>query len=81
VSGVLAAGDCAGTWASKSLSDIVAQEEGQRAALAALAALLDAPLEADATACASGDANAADTRCAWVRASVLNADGNPHVCQ
>lgn len=84
VPGMLAAGDCAGTWVAKSLSEDVAKAEGQRAAQAAVASLLGTALEAaEGTAGATTDTEAAtdDTRCAWVRASVLEAEGTPHVCQ
>ena len=84
VPGMLAAGDCAGTWVAKSLSAEVAEAEGRRAAQAALANLLGTALEeGEGTADATPDTEAAtdDTRCAWVRASVLEAEGAPHVCQ
>lgn len=123
VPGMLAAGDCAGTWVAKSLSAEVAEAEGRRAAQAAVASLLggspeststddqsvlsgtslassaaSVPASTDlrATDSVATDAQASntqdadthsaddttdDTRCAWVRASVLEAEGVPHVCQ
>lgn len=81
---ILAAGDCAGTWAGKSVSAGVARREGRLAAVAALSALgvsahesiREAPVVPDATA-----HDPAHERCEWVRASVIEAEGEPYVCQ
>jgi thioredoxin reductase len=72
VPGVCAVGDCAGIWAAKTLDPEIAQAEGRRAAATEGAALAPAPSE-------SYDLGA--YRLAWVRASVLEADGTTHVCQ
>jgi thioredoxin reductase len=72
-----AAGDCAGVWASKSRDEAVAREEGRRAARAALD-------PSDASEALEPDAPAYDiaqSRVEWVRASVVDAAGEPFVCQ
>ncbi|CAN7712243.1 FAD-dependent oxidoreductase [Caballeronia sp. LjRoot34] len=81
---ILAAGDCAGTWADKSVTPSIARREGRIAAAAALSALgvsdqdvaEEAPVVPDAV-----HIDPAHERCAWVRASVIEADGEPYVCQ
>lgn len=78
-----AAGDCAGIWPSKSLSDETARREGRIAAVAALRALgvqSDA-LEEEAV---SPDPTGRDIgleRLAWVRAMALKSEAAPFVCQ
>jgi thioredoxin reductase len=80
---VYAAGDCAGIWPSKTLCEAVARREGAIAARAALEALgvraegaPEAPSTPDGPA-----ADAALERLAWVRAAILQAPGDPQVCQ
>jgi thioredoxin reductase len=78
-----AAGDCAGVWPSKTLSDSTARREGRIAAAAALRALgaqPDGPFEEPV----SPDPAARDVareRLAWVRATTLEAAASPFVCQ
>ncbi len=71
VPGVYAAGDCAGVWPEKSLARGIAEAEGRRAA--GWAGPIDAPDEAEF--------DLAAYRLGWVRASVIDAAGAPHVCQ
>ncbi|OXC73058.1 Sarcosine oxidase alpha subunit [Caballeronia sordidicola] len=81
---VLAAGDCAGTWTDKTIAPSIARREGRIAAAAALSALgvnnqdvaEEAPVVPNAL-----HTDSAQERCAWVRASVIEADGEPYVCQ
>ncbi|WP_207002311.1 FAD-dependent oxidoreductase [Trinickia mobilis] len=78
---VFAAGDCAGTWGRKSSSSEVAKREGRIAAAAALQAFgvessIEEPVVPD-----SFQGDAGQDRCAWVRASVVEAQGEPYVCQ
>ena len=81
---ILAAGDCTGTWAAKSVAPSIARREGRIAAAAALSALgvndhevaYEAPVVPD-----TAYTDPADERCAWVRASVIEAVGEPYVCQ
>ena len=87
VPGYHAVGDCAGLWPQKSLSTDVAAAEGRRAARAVAASLEPAgdggaaaePKPDPAMDQASFDL--ASYRLAWVRASVVEASGEPHVCQ
>ena len=80
---VCAAGDCAGIWPSKTLSDATARREGRIAALAALRALgaqRDRPEEEPV----SPDPAVRDLdteRLAWVRAMTLQSAAAPFVCQ
>jgi thioredoxin reductase len=80
---VYVAGDCAGIWPSKSLSDVIAGQEGRLAATAALSALnvsADAAQESPITpGPPASDLSA--SRLAWVRASVLGSSADPRVCQ
>jgi thioredoxin reductase len=80
---VYAAGDCAGVWLSKTLSEAVACREGRIAANATLSALTASaagaekfPVTADTPAC-----DIAANRLAWVRASVLSSSADPAVCR
>lgn len=80
---IYVAGDCAGVWPSKTLSEMVARQEGRIAANAAVSALtgLAAPEE---ESCVTPDTPTCDisiNRLAWVRASVLNSSADPPVCQ
>ena len=80
---VYAAGDCAGVWPSKTLSDATARREGRIAALAALQAL-GAPRNGSEEAPISPDAAVTDLaaqRLAWVRAMTLQSAAAPYVCQ
>jgi pyruvate/2-oxoglutarate dehydrogenase complex dihydrolipoamide dehydrogenase (E3) component len=77
------AGDCAGVWPSKTLSDNTARREGRIAAMAALRALgakhddtQEAPIAPDQVA---GDV--ALERLEWVRAMTLRSAVVPFVCQ
>jgi len=78
-----AAGDCAGTWQSKTLSADVAGREGRIAAIAALRALgvgPDGPQERPS----SPDPTVRDLarqRLEWVRAMTLQSAATPFVCQ
>ena len=85
-----AAGDCAGVWLSKTLSDETARREGRIAAVAALRVLgvvePDLPEEAavvpdSAVAPNSAVRDVALERMAWVRAMTLNSAAAPFVCQ
>jgi NADPH-dependent 2,4-dienoyl-CoA reductase/sulfur reductase-like enzyme len=71
VPGVFAAGDCAGIWAAKTLDPAIAAAEGRRC-------VADGP-GAPAPPAAPFDLGA--YRLAWVRASVVEAQGEPHVCR
>ena len=83
---VYAVGDCAGIWPSKTLDPAVAEAEGRRAAAHVAASLgagaADAAVEAEALP--RPDKPSHDLcayRLGWVRASVVEACGEPHVCQ
>ena len=82
VAALFAVGDCAGIWPGKTLDPGIAQAEGRRAAAAVAASLgLTAapsapPPAPDAPAC---DLDA--YRLDWVRATVVDATGEPYVCQ
>jgi thioredoxin reductase len=78
---VLAAGDCAGIWPSKSLSEAVARREGRIAAAAALRALGIDSAEESAVQPDVPMSDIAARRVAWVRASVLESHAQPFVCQ
>jgi NADPH-dependent 2,4-dienoyl-CoA reductase/sulfur reductase-like enzyme len=79
---VHAAGDCAGTWPSKTLSDDTARREGRIAAVAALRTLGAAPNGPEEEA-VSPDPIVRDIaleRLAWVRAMTLKSTAAPFVC-
>ena len=87
---VYVAGDCAGIWQSKTLSDSVARREGRIAARAALRALglqLETATRGVAAApetAVSPDLPARDisaARLCWARASILESPAQPYVCQ
>ena len=87
VPNVYVAGDCAGIWASKTLSESVARREGR---IAARIALRDLGLEigsseADHEAAVVPDrvvtAGLSTQRLGWVRASVLGSPEDTAVCQ
>jgi pyruvate/2-oxoglutarate dehydrogenase complex dihydrolipoamide dehydrogenase (E3) component len=78
-----AAGDCAGTWLSKTLSPDIARREGRIAAAAALLALgvqLNGPKEEPVLPDPAGR-DVALERVAWVRAMTLKSVATPFVCQ
>jgi thioredoxin reductase len=81
--GIFAAGDAAGIWADKTLDRAIAEAEGRRAAAAILR-------ESGVPAAGDGAGRAAPPqpdhdigayRLAWVRASVIEARAEFHVCQ
>jgi thioredoxin reductase len=74
VPGIFAAGDCAGIWDAKTLDPTIAEAEGRRCA-AAGGSSSDEPSPVHA----GFDLSA--YRMAWVRASVIEAEGEPHVCR
>jgi thioredoxin reductase len=79
-----AAGDCAGIWPSKTLSDDVARREGRIAAAAALRALGVVDPDRPEDAAVSPDPAVRDIaleRLAWVRAMTLKSAAAPFVCQ
>lgn len=78
-----AAGDCAGVWASKTLSESTARREGRIAAVAALCALgvqTDGPVE-EPVSPDPALRDVARERMAWVRAMTLESAAAPFVCQ
>lgn len=78
-----AAGDCAGVWTSKTLSDSTARREGRNAAIAALRVLgteLDG-LEEEPVFPDPAVRDVALERLAWVRAMTLQSAATPFVCQ
>ena len=80
---VFAVGDCAGIWPQKSLDRAIAEAEGRRAVAAIVSDLGladDRPVEA-ATEPAAPDHDISAYRLAWVRASVIEARAEFHVCQ
>jgi pyruvate/2-oxoglutarate dehydrogenase complex dihydrolipoamide dehydrogenase (E3) component len=78
-----AAGDCAGVWPTKSLSEETARREGRIAAWAALQALgaQSGGVEEEPVAPDSTVSDAALERLAWVRAMTLESAVAPFVCQ
>lgn len=66
VAGIFAAGDCAGIWAGKTLDPAIARDEGRRCATG---------LGAEPIPAAPGTDTGA-YRMAWVRASVVEAEGS-----
>jgi thioredoxin reductase len=74
--GIYAIGDCAGIWPGKSRDTAVVRAEAE-AAVAAIAADASVPsVQPDEPA-----VDLAAYRCGWVRASVVEAAGEPYVCQ
>ena len=76
---IQAIGDCTGVWPSKSMNPKIARAE----ALIAVGAIAGSPA-ADLPLPPAPDASTTDIaalRCGWVRASVVEAEGEPHVCQ
>jgi thioredoxin reductase len=83
IPGVYAVGDCAGVWAEKSIDRSIAEAEGRRAAADVVAHLAGEQPEWSPQApppAASAEAFSA-YRLAWVRGAVVEATGEPHVCQ
>jgi len=78
---LLAAGDCAGIWPAKSRDPAVACEEGRRAARAVAVALGRAAPEVLAAPLPPEGPDLAAYRLDWVRATVVEAAGEPHVCR
>ncbi len=82
-SGVYAVGDCAGIWPKKTCNPTVAEVEGKRAAAAIAKALGKAgdtePPSADPPD--RDDYDLSEYRLAWVRASVIEAKTEFHICQ
>jgi thioredoxin reductase len=78
-----AAGDCAGVWRSKTLSDDTARREGRIAAIAALGALDNGAqgIHEDAVSPDPPARDIALERLAWVRAMTLESAATPFVCQ
>ena len=82
VPAVYAVGDCAGIWAAKTLDPAIARAEGRRAAEAVAASLgmtADAAEAPPSPEPATYDLGA--YRLDWVRSSVIEAGGEPLVCQ
>jgi thioredoxin reductase len=82
VSGVYAVGDCAGIWPAKTLDRESARVEGRRAAVdvaASLGFVTAHPPEPTKPAVPDHDLDA--YRLDWVRAAVIEAAGEPYVCQ
>ncbi len=75
--GIYAIGDCAGIWPGKSRDAAVLRAEAE-AAVAAIAAAGDSH---DAVLPDAPATDLAAYRCGWVRASVVEAAGEPYVCQ
>ncbi len=71
VPGLFAAGDCAGIWPAKSRDPEIARAEGRACALEA----------ADDPTAAAAEHDIGAYRLAWVRASVVEAAGEPFVCR
>lgn len=81
---VYVAGDCAGVWASKMLSDDAARREGRIAAVSALRVLgVVDPYRAEEAPVAPDPAvrDIARERLEWVRAMTLKSAAVPFVCQ
>ncbi len=77
IRGVYAVGDCAGVWADKSCDPAIAAAEAERA----VAYIAGAAAPDLAGPPARDPAAFADYRLAWVRAAVVEAAGDAHVCQ
>ena len=72
LTGIYAAGDCSGIWPAKTLDPAIARAEGRRAVNAEVSAMAAAPSPAY---------DLGSYRLDWVRAAVIAAEGEPHVCQ
>ncbi|HXA24561.1 MAG TPA: NAD(P)/FAD-dependent oxidoreductase [Acetobacteraceae bacterium] len=84
VPSIYAIGDCAGIWPTKTLNPATAEAEGRRAATDVAASLgianTTAPTAEPPTAEAPGH-DIDGYRLDWVRATVVEASGEPYVCQ
>jgi thioredoxin reductase len=76
VAGIYAIGDAAGVWDAKSIDPEVAIAEARRSVAAIMGF---APEHAEAPPRPAVDLDGALKR--WVRATVIDAEGSPHVCQ
>jgi thioredoxin reductase len=82
VSAIYAAGDCAGIWPAKTLDADIARAEGKRAAASVAASLGIAVATPQPPAEPETSHHDPDTyRMDWVRACVVDASGEPYVCQ
>jgi len=77
ISNVYAIGDCAGIWAAKTRDRAIAEAEAARA----VAALGTAARADSAASLPAPEYDISDYRLAWVRASVIEARAEFHVCQ
>jgi thioredoxin reductase len=81
IGGIFAIGDCAGIWAAKSQDRAIAGAEARRA-VAALGETPDGEMAAPVPApVPAPECDISDYRLAWVRASVIEARAEFHVCQ
>ena len=79
VPAILAAGDCVGIWAAKTQDPEIARAEGRQAAQVAAGVAEADPIRPEAVPGGGPDIGA--YRLEWLRAAVLEAEGEPHVCQ
>lgn len=77
IANVYAVGDCAGIWAAKTRDRAIAEAEAARA----VAALGTAAMAGSAASLPAPEHDISDYRLAWVRASVVEARAEFHVCQ
>ncbi|MGX5734275.1 FAD/NAD(P)-dependent oxidoreductase [Bosea thiooxidans] len=77
VANVYAVGDCAGIWAAKTRDRAIAEAEAARA----VAALGEGAFSGQASAPPEPEYDISEYRLAWVRASVIEARVEFHVCQ
>jgi thioredoxin reductase len=81
VASLYAAGDCTGIWAAKTLDPSIARAEGERAAAAAVASLGLASMPSVPESPPDTSPRDIDTYLLdWVRATVVDAAGDPYVC-
>jgi thioredoxin reductase len=79
---IYAVGDCAGIWSAKTLDPEIARAEGRRAAADVAAALGFSPVPPRDAPPPGAPAHDLDAyRLEWVRANVVDAVGEPYVCQ
>jgi NADPH-dependent 2,4-dienoyl-CoA reductase/sulfur reductase-like enzyme len=79
---IYAAGDCAGIWAAKTLNPEIARAEGRRAAGGVAASLgFTAENAPDPAQPEPPNQDPDAYRLEWIRASVIEATGEPYVCQ
>lgn len=77
IANVYAVGDCAGIWAAKTRDRSIAEAEAARAVSALAAGAVDEP----AVTPPAPECDISEYRLAWVRASVIEARAEFHVCQ